>query len=158
MNSQAGWWERLVRFSSARKGPRAASARVVSEVMFHELMAEEIIRSERSEHRCRVLIVYFTESPGTIVAMKKEVSRKVMGVLSNNLRKTDSVGWYYEEQIIGALLTIVGRESSVDQCHFLEKRLHNILKAELAHVPGSIQVTVCGYEEADEFVRCENIR
>ena len=158
MNPQAGWWERLISFSSTRKGSLAASARVVSEVMFHELMAEEMIRSERSEYGCRILIVYVTESSGTIVAMKKDVSHKVMAVLSNNLRKTDSVGWYREARFIGALLTVVGRESSVDPCQFLEKRLLNLLRTELAHVPGSIQVSACGYEEAHEFVRCENVR
>ena len=158
MNSQPGWWERLVRLSSARRGPRAASARVVSEVMFHELMAEELIRSEQLEHSCQILIMYITESSGTIVAMKKEVSRQVMAILSNNLRKTDFVGWYREARIIGALLTVVRRESSVDQCQFIEKRLHDILRTELARVLGSLHITVCGYEEANEFVRCENVR
>ncbi len=158
MNSQPGWWERLVRLSSARKGPRAASARVVSEVMFHELIAEELVRSEQLEHSCLILIMYITESSGTIVAMKKEVSRKLMAILSSNLRKTDFVGWYREARIIGVLLTVVRRESSVDQCRLLETRLHDILRTELAHVPGSLHITACGYEEAHEFVRCENIR
>lgn len=152
MNSQAGWWGRLIGLPHAQRRQLSASTRAVSEVAFHELVAEEISRSERSKYSYRIVIVYVTESSGTVVAMENEVSRRVMAVLSDNLRMTDSVGWYRETLIIGAFLPVVGQGASVDQSYSIEKRLHQILRTQFAYVCGSIQVTVCGYKEACEFV------
>lgn len=151
MHSSTPWWERLVTVSFARNKSLAVSARIVSASTFRELLADEMIRSKRSGHLSRILILYMSKGADAIVPMERELSRKVMGVLSTNLRKTDSIGWYREGTIVGALLTVVESESSIGQCHLLERRLGNILQAELPDASDVLRFKICIQEEVHQF-------
>lgn len=151
MHSRTPWWERLAHVSFARKRPLAPSARVVSTATFRELLVDETIRSERSGHFCRILILYTSNGTDAIVPMEGELSRKVMAVLSTNLRKTDSIGWYREGTIVGALLTVVEGESSLDLYHLLKGRLSNILRTELPDTSDALRFKICTQEEVHQF-------
>lgn len=151
MHSRTPWWEKLAHVSFARKGSLAPSARIVSAATFRELLADEMIRSERSGHRGRIMTLYMSKGGNGILPMERELSRTVMAVLSTNLRKTDSIGWYREGTIVGALLTVVEGESSLDLYHLLERRLSNILRTELPDTSGALRFKICTQEEVHQF-------
>jgi len=145
------WWERLTKVSLARKGLQSALSRLVSETLFRELLAQERLRSERSGNHYRVLLVYVSDGSGVATPMKRELSGRILAVLSASLRKTDQIGWYREGKIMGALLTHMGSEVGLGQCRVLVGRLNPMLQAELPDTYESLRLNICTPEEVLEF-------
>lgn len=154
MHPSTPWWERLIKSSVACQGSQGASARFVSEATFRELLAAERVRSERSGDHCRILIIHKSSESGVVVPIGGKLLSKVMTVLSTCLRRTDSVGWYREGTIVGALLTVVERESFSGQCHLLERRMSTILRTELPDAFDLLRLRICTPEEIHEFDGC----
>lgn len=151
MHPSSPWWERWTKFSVTSKGVHGASMRMLSGAMFQERVAAERLRSERSGDPCRIVIVYACDPSGSVTAMTDEPSRHIMAVLLANLRKTDYVGWYREQNIIGALLTVVRGVASQDGYHLLEHRLRSILQAECPDLYDFLRLQICIPAEVHEF-------
>lgn len=80
--------------------------------------------------------------------MRGYISRVVVEALSGNLRATDSIGWYRDEQIVGALLTAMGQDSVAAGHKRLRLRLEEIFRERLE--PEDIcclQIRVCRHDE-----------
>jgi len=104
---------------------------VYREVAFRYLLESEAKRSERSGHPCHILFIYRANIEGAVVPMGHHISRMVTEALSENLRATDYIGWYRDEQILGALLPAMGQVSVAIGHDQLRFRLKEIFRAKL---------------------------
>ena len=121
---------------------------VYSEEAFRRLLESEAIRSERSGHFCQLLLVYRTNPQRAIVPMGDHISRMVIEALSGSLRVTDYIGWYRDEQIMGVLLTAMGRDSVAAGHNRLRLRLEEIFRARLApEETCSVQIRAYRHDE-----------
>lgn len=150
MHRRTLWWERLIKRSFARQRSSAISTRFVSEAAFHERVVAEKIRSTRSGDLCRIVVVYVSNGSGAIVPMTEALSFQVMAVLDGGLRATDSIGWYREGKLVGALLA-VERESFMRQCQLLECRLSGMLHDEIPEASDSLRIKICTPDEVQEI-------
>lgn len=151
MHPHTRWWERLVRGSPPHKAARASSARIVSEVTFHELIAVERARSAKCGQLCWILTVYLGGGSGTMTPMTGKFSQRVIAVLLGHLRTTDHIGWYREGWIIGALLTVVDPRHAEGQCQSPAQRLGRILRVGFPDLGDSLFIRMCEYEELQQF-------
>lgn len=99
---------------------------------FRYLLESESKRSERSGHFCQILLVYWTDAQGKIVQMDSHVAKTVMAALSRSLRETDYIGWYRDERIVGAVLTVLVEKSMAQVSRRLQERLAEALQSELS--------------------------
>jgi hypothetical protein len=117
---------------------------------FRYLLESESKRSERSDHFCQILLVYWTDAQGRIVQMDSHVAKTVMAALSRSLRETDYIGWYRDGHIVGAVLTVLVEESMAQVSIHLQPRLVEILRAELGVEETSrLQIRVCQHHELE---------
>jgi len=80
--------------------------------------------------------------------MDAPVLASVSKVLANCLRETDYIGWYHDGQVVGGVLTAMGKESGADQVESLRGRIVDSLRHELGEKDSSgFQVRICSYEE-----------
>jgi len=102
--------------------------RVYPEETFGTLIHSESKRSERSEHLCRILLVYYTGTQGLAVPLESETAKKAVSILSCDCRDTDYLGWYRQNRILGVLLTALQPESAREGCDTLKVRLADRLR------------------------------
>ena len=115
---------------------------------FRYLLESESMRSKRSGHLCQILLVFWTDAQGRIVQMDSRVAKTLVAAISRNLRDTDYIGWYRDEHIVGAVLTVLVEESMAQVAGHLQKRLVEILQSELIiEKSRRLQVRVCPYHE-----------
>ena len=140
------------RLSDCLKGTgHSPPSDVYREEAFRYLLESEAKRSTRSGYLCQILLVYRTNGQGAIVPMGHHISRMVIAALSQSLRETDYIGWYRGEQIVGALLTAMGRDSVAAGHNRLRLRLEEILRAKLAlEETRSVQIRVYRHDEITE--------
>lgn len=150
MHPRTSWWETWIRPPAGRKEALVDSPGLVSEAMFHRLLADERIRSERSGHLSRVVLIYTPEESGTVLPRKDALSRQIMAVLAAGLRKTDYVGWYREGSIVSALLTVVDPESFMGQGQCFQRRVRTMLQARLGDLADSLRIEICTPEDIQE--------
>lgn len=125
---------------------------VYPEKAFLYLLDSESRRSERSGHLCQILLVYRADAQGAVLPMEPAVARTVVAVLSRTLRDTDYVGWYRDGRVVGGVLTLLGRDSSVDGSVRLRTNLTAILQSELGQQNGyPVQVRVYPQNEVRTF-------
>ena len=137
------------RLSEAMKGMASFSqSGAYNQEVFRYLLESESKRSERSGYFCRILLVHRTNAQGAIVQMDSHVATTVMAALSRSLRETDYIGWYCDGRIVGAVLTVLVQESLELVAGHLQKRLVEILRAELGVEETSrLQIRVCHHHE-----------
>jgi len=112
------------------------------------LLKSESKRSEHSGRLCQLLLVYWLDVKGRIVQMDSRVAKTLVAAISRNLRDTDYIGWYRDEHIVGAVLTVLVEESMAQVAGHLQKRLVEILQSELRiEKSRRLQVRVCPYHE-----------
>jgi hypothetical protein len=117
---------------------------------FRYLLESEKKRSERSGYFCQILLVYWTDAQGRIAQMDSHVAMTVMAALSRSLRETDYIGWYRHGRIVGAVLTVLVQESMAQVASHLQKRLVEILRAELGVEETSrLKIRVCQHHELE---------
>ena len=127
---------------------QSSFSHVYREVPFRSLLEREAKRSKRSGHLGQLLLVYRTNAQGTIVPMGRDDSRVVIEALYGSLRATDCIGWYRDEQIVGALLTAMRRDSVADEHNGLRLRLEDIFRGRLApDETCSVQIRICRHDE-----------
>lgn len=137
------------RLSEAMKGMASFShSGAYNQEVFRYLLESESKRSERSGFFCRILLVYWTDAQGRDVQMNSYAAKTVMAALSRSLRDTDYIGWYREGRIAGAVLTVLVQESMAQVASHLQKRLVEILRAELGvNETSLLQIRVCQHHE-----------
>ena len=75
--------------------------------------------------------------------MEPAVAKMVVAVLSRTLRDTDYIGWYRDGRVVGGVLTLLGKDSSVDGSSRLRTNLTTIFQSELGqqgHQPVQVRV------------------
>ena len=118
--------------------------------VFRYLLESESKRSERSGYFFQILLVYWTDAQGRIVQMDSHVAMTVMAALSCSLRETDYIGWYRDGRIVGAVITVLVHESMAQVASHLQKRLVEILRAELGVEETSrLKIRVCQHHELE---------
>jgi hypothetical protein len=137
--------------SEGTKGMESFSQRgAYSQEAFRYLLESESKRSERSSHFCQIFLVYWTDVEGGIMQMDSHVTKTVMAALSRSLRDTDYIGWYRDRRIIGAVLTVLVKESMAQVASHFQKRLAEILQSELSIEEGRrLQIRACLYDELE---------
>ena len=119
---------------------------------FRYLLESETKRSERSGYFCQILLVHRTNAQGAIVQMDSHIAKAVMAALSRSLRETDYIGWYRDGYIVGAVLTVLVQESMAQVASNPQKRLVEILRAELGVEETScLHVRVCQRHELESI-------
>ena len=63
--------------------------------------------------------------------MEPAVAKMVVAVLSRTLRDTDYIGWYQDGRVVGGVLTLLGKDSSVDGSSRLRTNLTTIFQSKL---------------------------
>ena len=123
--------------------PHTSPARVYEEEAFRYLLDSESRRSERSGHCCQVLLVFRADAEGAVLPMEPAVAKMVVAVLSRTLRDTDYIGWYRDGRVVGGVLTLLGKDSSVDGSSRLRTNLTTIFQSKLGqqgHQPVQVRV------------------
>lgn len=117
---------------------------------FRYLLENESKRSKRSSRLSQIILVYWTDVEGRIVQMDSHVTKRVMVAFSRSLRDTDYIGWYRDGRIVGAVLTVLAKESMAQVASHLQKRLAEILQSELSIEEGRrLQIRACLHDELE---------
>ena len=126
---------------------------------FRYILESESNRSERSGQFCQILLLYWTDAQGRIVQMDSHVAKTVIAASSRSLRETDYIGWYRDGRIVGAILTVLERESMAQVSTHLQPRLVENIRAKLGVEEISrLQIRVCrdhdlaGIESGEEIL------
>ena len=106
-------------------GPKnAASTGMLSQDLFLRFLCVERKRTERSGRRFVLLLV----DPGQLLNSAKSGDiAKLVTALSHSTRDTDLVGWYKENEIIGAIFTEVGTGDDKAVVHALSTKVTDAL-------------------------------
>jgi hypothetical protein len=123
---------------------------VYSQEAFRYLLERESKRSERSGRFCQILLVGSTDEHGRIVQMNADVAKVVIAAASCSFRETDYIGWYRDGFVVGAVLTVLTKESMALVSTQLQPRLVECLRAELGIEEFSrLQIRVCHSHELE---------
>ena len=118
--------------------------------VFRHILATESKRSERSGRFCLILLVYGTDAQGRIVKMNSHVAKTVIAASSRSFRETDYIGWYRDGRIVGAVLTVLAKESMAQVSTHLQPRLVETLRAELGIEEfRRLQIRACQHHELE---------
>jgi hypothetical protein len=142
MRSATRWRNKLSSWLGLTKNKQSASSVIVySEPVYQDLIHREFKRSERSGHRCRILLIYRTNTQKRAVPFRSELADKTISVLSGTCRDTDYIGWYREGWILGVLLTALRPDSGGDGCDRVMARLMENLGGGVSSTDGhSLQI------------------
>jgi len=153
VRSATRWWDRFASWRNLTKTTTSVdSAGVHSEEVFRNLRDSESSRAERSGLLFRILLVYRTDARGMHLPMERDLAMKTAALLSANLRATDSVGWYRESDILGAVLTGFQPSSSVEWGTSLTTRLMEALRnVHIGAASHSIQIRLLDQDELASF-------
>lgn len=122
------------------------------EDFFRYLLDSEAKRSRCSGHHYQVLLVFCTDTNGALVQMEADLAQTVISAMSRSVRDTDYIGWYRDGMVVGGVLTLLGRDSTVDAGMRLRTTLTAILQAELGQEESHrVQVRVYQQHEVSTF-------
>ena len=116
-----------------------------NEEAFWYLLRVERRRSERSRRPFLLVLVVLKNEAGAEVRMHPAIVDKLFSGLSRVLRETDVIGWYREEQIVGALLSGQGDGPWTELSARITERLTDALSQTLPE-PMSRRLQVRAYQ------------
>ena len=120
------------------------------EEAFRYLLASESKRSVRSGYSFNVLLICSIDKQGLLQYIDRDVVDTVVGALFRAVRETDYIGWYLGGRIVGAVLTVLGRDSEVEVSTRIQQRVMGILRTEIsAEKYGRLQIRICQHHELD---------
>jgi hypothetical protein len=96
---------------------------VYGEETFRPLMASERKRSERSGQAYQIILIQLSALDKSAMPMDNGMARTLFEALGRCLRETDYVGWYREKLIVGAVLTALESNTSVNDSCQIEQRI-----------------------------------
>jgi hypothetical protein len=130
--------------------PNPPSFPVYSEYLFHQLLANERKRFERSGHSFKILLVYVITPDGSPGRMENSLAHKLLMGLSQSIRETDYVGWYRDEMIVGGVLTALVQDPTAEVPFQVEQRFAQVLQGMLS-IPQSSRTRfrMCDYYELE---------
>jgi hypothetical protein len=115
--------------------PEGRTGGAFNEEMFHHFLAIETKRSERSNRPFLLLLIDLKQEPGRDTNIDSTVAARLFEGLSQCLRETDVVGWYLEQQIVGAVLTQFEGVSGTEFAQVVRQRLRTVMRATVASDP-----------------------
>ena len=115
--------------------PEGRAGGAFNEEMFHHFLAIETRRSERSNRPFLLLLIDLKQEPGTDTTIDSTAAARLFEGLSQCLRETDFVGWYLEQQIVGAVLTQFEGGSGTEFAQVVRQRLRAVLRGTVASDP-----------------------
>jgi len=85
---------------------------------------------------------------GAVAQMDSDIASWVLDALARSLRETDYIGWYREGCIAGGVLTVVGQDSVGDVHARFQRRLEEILHANVGgDKNGHFKIRLCRHHE-----------
>lgn len=111
--------------------PEDPAGRAYNEEAFHYFLANERIRSERSDRPFLLLLVDLKKEPGAGARFDVAVAAQLFMGLGRCLRETDFVGWYRDRRLAGAVLTQLPDATGVDLCRVVRERASTALSESL---------------------------
>jgi len=118
--------------NSAASSAHASDCGLTDEAQFARMIAVERKRTERSAKPFLLMLIEGRDSLRPVNGTQ-ELLRKLVSVLKNSIRETDSVGWYETGSTVGVLFTEVNGADSATMAAILAKiakRLQSELTAE----------------------------
>jgi hypothetical protein len=115
--------------------PRALQVqpgRPYNEQVFRWLLSVEHRRSERSSRPFFLLLVDLKRRGGDPPRIDQVTADKLVVALRSGLRRTDAVGWYRQERVVGALLAEPRTMPGADVSEAVGRRVAEVLDANLA--------------------------
>ena len=97
------------------------------EEAFQYFLAIERNRSGRSGRPFLLLLVDLTQAPGVSERFDPLVGVKLFSVLWLCLRETDFIGWYRQERVAGAVLTLFADECRTEVSRLIRQRVSEML-------------------------------
>lgn len=153
MRSATRWQDKLSYLLGLTKNKKCTSStNVYSEPVYRDLIHRESKRSKRSDHPCRILLVYHTNIQKRVVSFRSELVDKIISALFSSCRDTDYIGWYQENRILGVLLTTLGPDPATDGYDCVKTRLVDSLRGILTFTDDdSLQIRVLDQSELTAF-------
>ena len=123
---------------------------IYKEEAFRYLLTSESNRSVRSGYSFNILLIYSIDKQGLLQYIDRDVINTMVGPLFRAVRETDYIGWYLGGRIVGAVLTVLGRDSEVEVSIRIQQRVMGILRTEIsAEKNGRLQIRICQYHELE---------
>ena len=120
------------------------------EEAFQYLLASESKRSVRSGYSFNVLLICSIDKQGLLQCIDRDVNNTLVGALFHAVRETDYIGWYLGGRIVGAVLTVLGRDSEVEVSARIQQRVMGILRTEIsAEKYDRLQIRICQHHELE---------
>jgi hypothetical protein len=107
--------------------PEDPAGRAYNEAAFRYFLANERIRSERSERPFLLLLVELKKEQGAGARFDIAAAAQLFMGLGRCLRETDFVGWYRDRRLVGAVLTQLPDAAGVDLCRVVRERASSAL-------------------------------
>jgi hypothetical protein len=128
------------------------------EEAFQYLLTSESKRSVRSGYSFNVLLICSIDKQGLLQYIDRDVNNTLVGALFRAVRETDYIGWYLGGRIVGAVLTVLGRDSEVEVSTRIQQRVMGILRTEIsAEKYDRLQIRICQHHELEGIQSGEGI-
>ena len=122
------------------------------EEAFRYLLTSESKRSVRSGYSFNILLIYSIDKQGFLQYIDRDVINTLVGALFRAVRETDYIGWYLGGRVVGAVLTVLGRDSEVEVSTRIQQRVMGIFRTEIsAEKNGRLQIRICQHHELEGF-------
>jgi hypothetical protein len=121
-----------------------------NEEFFRHLLASESKRSVRSGYSFNILLIYSIDKQGLFQCIDRDLVDRVVEVLFCTVRETDYIGWYLGGRIVGAVLTVLGRDSEVEASTCIQQRVMGIFRTEISAEKNSrLQIRIFQHHELE---------
>jgi len=108
-----------------------ATGQAYDEETFHQLLAAEHKRSERTGRPYLVLLAELHDRRVPRPTIDPAVAATIFAGLRLSLRETDVIGWYVADRVPGAVLADQGSGSQGEVCRAIRQRVYAVLGAQL---------------------------
>ena len=123
-----------------------------SEQGFRDLLTTERKRFERSGCPFLLLMVDLKEQDGGSAHLDSMVAGNIFSNLRLCLRETDSVGWYHEEHVAGAVLTELGDRRPLEVSSLIGRKVSETLSERLpSDVARRLRVRIYQHPELERI-------
>lgn len=109
------------------------------EETFHSLMNLEHRRCMQDGNVFHVLLCRLSSSDGARLTMNASVKRALVSAMRESLGETDQVGWFIQDLVLGALLSVEARQPAVSNTDG-RNRIRRHIESRLANTHPSLVV------------------
>lgn len=109
------------------------------EETFHSLMNLEHRRCLQGGNAFHVLLCRLSTPDGARLTMNASVKRTLVSAMKESLGETDQMGWFLQDLVLGALLSVEARQSAVSNSDG-RNRIRRHIESRLANTHPSLVV------------------